>query len=41
MRKVREKTYLYYKKKTFNAKRFNNKRIKHHIKRVYNVLLYR
>ena len=39
MRKVREKTYLYCeKKKTFNAKRFNDKRTKYHIKKIRNVL---
>ena len=38
---MRKKTYLYCEKKTFNAKRFNDKKTKYHIKKVRNVLLYR
>ena len=41
MRKTRKKTYLYCEKKTLNAKRFYNKKTKHHIKKVRDILLYR
>ena len=37
----RRRIYIANKKKTFNAKRFNDKKTKHHIKKVRNVLLYR